>query len=1354
MNFTQFLLQTDAWRMILVEARPGQHITPLTWNKSWPVSFNAWTKRKLITLLPPTADQVDFPVKVPIVADADIGAACRADGFDIRLTAADGTTELPYERESFAVTDAWGLGSPWNVWAQTKDFATGWAYGLFGNWIKPTITADNATAPDGTMTADKIARSHGTASMDGAVKPALPGQVFTASVWLKAGTETVAVIAISTGLDGALVGVQVARISQPLTNTWQRVSVSYTIPSSGVNQVEMGVGFEGGDVGKYYYAWGAQLETNSSMSTASAATGIFWVKSDVAMAGTYIWCYYGNAAAADGADPEAVWDANFKAVYHMKDATTSTILDSTANNNDGAKKGANEPIEAAGKVASGQDFDGVDDYIDCGGGVSLQFGTDDFSVSFSINRDNAYEDWPYYRSILAKGMDVFVIYTKLSGWTFEIGNGASYQESECPVLSAASHENVWEHIVFNFDRDGNVTTYLNGALKDTIAGTLGTDKLISAGNFIIGKSWFGSKFPGVIDEVRVLTPILPSAAWIAYEYANMNPADGGLTWGAEETSYLSLWSTPYIRVVDSVTENDIEYTERFTLAECNSNASSFYYDYDNGLLYLHTSGSDAPDVETVPLTADYTLVALSWRYYCNAHYKDFKAVYPRLTEALLDGGFEEWANATTPDRWSKTETGTSTINREIVSVHGGGYCIRIDVDSSNNYVRASQTHRLLPSGKTRLTVWYKTDTGKTAGLIVLSVGQAVWLQSDGSWAAGGEIILPSTNGVWTKYTLDFTAHPDHTNYIVYAGCGAYGSNATSSSIYFDDISMRIYREDNIYLPYLIGSGSPNIQQAVGEFQDGAMVMEAGTLQFLNYGSWYTEDSDFLWSQKDICIRAGAKASDYDDCEQIFFGLTRPPVVTDNIATIETTDRKSLLFRDVPPLKYDVATYPKLDPNVVGQSIPIIYGEFSRVPAVCIDTDNYVYKICGHVVEEITSVWYDDVVLTETIDYILDEPNGQFTLLFDPQQAFISAGVKGRKCSLVDATYSTNVADIFVDVFVTYSGILKKQLDFASLLDLRAQRTQAHHLYIGSSQVTFEIVRQLQAGAIFHTIPLADGRIAAYRYRTGTTSSTPNIKSVELSNFQKIKDTEKVYRDIEIGYNFDVIAGTWSFVKRTSADVERLHNVKETLSIMTTLKIVGETENIADFYQTLSASPTKRITATVPSKAFSVVAGPGKVVLTKSKLLEDGSEQSVLLDAPYRVTDIKKNLHTGSVDIEAMDDLQSGGSLICEDCYACQVCNEVQSGSCSVCYACELCNTGQVCDECQVCYYCEKCNAAECTSCELCDACQDCDTCQTTQCSVCVNCQVGDVCGACLVCDDCESCDTCENCFRGECTKVG
>jgi hypothetical protein len=50
----------------------------------------------------------------------------------------------------------------------------------------------------------------------------------------------------------------------------------------------------------------------------------------------------------------------------MVDATTSTIKDSTSNNNDGTKKAANEPIEVTGKVGKAQDSDGVDDYISIG----------------------------------------------------------------------------------------------------------------------------------------------------------------------------------------------------------------------------------------------------------------------------------------------------------------------------------------------------------------------------------------------------------------------------------------------------------------------------------------------------------------------------------------------------------------------------------------------------------------------------------------------------------------------------------------------------------------------------------------------------------------------------------------------------------------------------------------------------------------------------------------------------------------------------------------------------------------------------------------------------------------------------
>ncbi|PIQ07034.1 MAG: hypothetical protein COW72_01295, partial [Candidatus Nealsonbacteria bacterium CG18_big_fil_WC_8_21_14_2_50_37_10] len=78
----------------------------------------------------------------------------------------------------------------------------------------------------------------------------------------------------------------------------------------------------------------------------------YWVKvpSVSGTVNTEFYIYYGNSGAADGADPTAVWDANFKGVWHLKDKTSTTIGDSTTNANDGTKYAVNEPIEVDGKI--------------------------------------------------------------------------------------------------------------------------------------------------------------------------------------------------------------------------------------------------------------------------------------------------------------------------------------------------------------------------------------------------------------------------------------------------------------------------------------------------------------------------------------------------------------------------------------------------------------------------------------------------------------------------------------------------------------------------------------------------------------------------------------------------------------------------------------------------------------------------------------------------------------------------------------------------------------------------------------------------------------------------------------------
>jgi type IV pilus assembly protein PilA len=78
---------------------------------SWLAGWNS-RKRIVISGTNVTSALTNFPLYVKVSADADLASA-RADGYDIRFTASDGTTLYPYERESFRVTNGSGSADFW-----------------------------------------------------------------------------------------------------------------------------------------------------------------------------------------------------------------------------------------------------------------------------------------------------------------------------------------------------------------------------------------------------------------------------------------------------------------------------------------------------------------------------------------------------------------------------------------------------------------------------------------------------------------------------------------------------------------------------------------------------------------------------------------------------------------------------------------------------------------------------------------------------------------------------------------------------------------------------------------------------------------------------------------------------------------------------------------------------------------------------------------------------------------------------------------------------------------------------------------------------------------------------------------
>jgi len=68
-----------------------------------------------------------------------------------------------------------------------------------------------------------------------------------------------------------------------------------------------------------------------------------------------------------------------------------------------------------------------------------------------------------------------------------------------------------------------------------------------------------------------------------------------------------------------VEEDGAALTERGSLALCNDNAGSWYWDSTNTRLYVHTTGSDDP--------AGYIIIAFFWEYLTNAQYTDEDIIF-------------------------------------------------------------------------------------------------------------------------------------------------------------------------------------------------------------------------------------------------------------------------------------------------------------------------------------------------------------------------------------------------------------------------------------------------------------------------------------------------------------------------------------------------------------------------------------------------------------------------------------------------------------------------------------------------------------------------------------------------------
>jgi len=246
-----------------------------------------------------------------------------------------------------------------------------------------------------------------------------------------------------------------------------------------------------------------QLYAEKELFDVSEEKAIYHVKvpSISSSANTIIYYYFDNSHSdntdyigAIGTTAGAnVWDSNFKAVYHMVDATTSTIKDSTSNNNDGTKKAANEPIEATGKVGQGQSFDGSDDYIT--------------GVNPSVNVPVTVE------AIVARGSveagRIFHYDNSTSNYAILIGQNSSKGDNIIFAVGA-SNANLIEANGVALTATQGTFYHLVGVFTSSSAKTIYQNGVVKTGN--MGSVWVEVKLTNIlILEERQIIPSLQIA---------------------------------------------------------------------------------------------------------------------------------------------------------------------------------------------------------------------------------------------------------------------------------------------------------------------------------------------------------------------------------------------------------------------------------------------------------------------------------------------------------------------------------------------------------------------------------------------------------------------------------------------------------------------------------------------------------------------------------------------------------------------------------------------------------------------------------------------------------------------------
>lgn len=193
-------------------------------------------------------------------------------------------------------------------------------------------------------------------------------------------------------------------------------------------------------------------------------------------------------------------DDNTVSLWHFNEGAGTIVGDATGNNN-GSLKGVEEPAwTTEGEDDKALKFDGIDDYVNCGNGSTLNI-TDKLTIEVWIQPAGSADEAIVYKD------GAYRLYINSS---HKLVGSIYYSGVWHDVISSSSivrNESTWTNVSLTYNKDEGtgeeLKLYINGAID--VTGNHTTSINTSPHNLYIGKDHNNEQYPfeGVIDEVCI-----------------------------------------------------------------------------------------------------------------------------------------------------------------------------------------------------------------------------------------------------------------------------------------------------------------------------------------------------------------------------------------------------------------------------------------------------------------------------------------------------------------------------------------------------------------------------------------------------------------------------------------------------------------------------------------------------------------------------------------------------------------------------------------------------------------------------------------------------------------------------------